>query len=188
MKIIRSDRKTASMTIQPDGELLIKAPLNYTEAQAEDFVKRSQGWIDKHRPGIVSKNNLFLTLPKDAEEPVRAAAEIIFTNITQKYAKRMGVTPTSIKITGAEHRFGSCSGKNGICYSWRLMFYPTEAVEYVVAHELTHILHHDHSKAFYKALTDFMPDALERRKLLEPQYASHDNVRKNFDYKLELIL
>lgn len=73
------------------------------------------------------------------------------------YAAIMGVVPTSVKITAAKSRFGSCSGKNGICFSLYLMQYQEEAIDYVVVHELAHIRHHDHSSAFYAEVAKVMP-------------------------------
>ena len=83
------------------------------------------------------------------------------------YAALMGVTPTALKITSARTRYGSCSGKNSLCFSWRLMEYPTELVDYVIVHELAHIKHHDHSPAFYNFIGSVMPDHRERQRRLK---------------------
>ena len=79
----------------------------------------------------------------------------------------MGLVPAGIKITSARTRFGSCSGKNSICFSWRLMLYPPEAIDYVIVHELAHIRHHDHSPAFYALIEQHLPDWKVRMKLLK---------------------
>ncbi len=79
----------------------------------------------------------------------------------------MGLTPAAVTITGARKRFGSCSASNRICYSWRLMQYPEAAVDYVVVHELAHIVHKDHSRNFYAYVERFLPDWRERRALLK---------------------
>lgn len=84
----------------------------------------------------------------------------------ERYAALMGVHPTRVTITGARTRFGSCSGRNAISFSWRLMQYPEEAIDYVVVHELAHIRHHDHSAAFYRFIASVMPDHEARRALL----------------------
>lgn len=83
------------------------------------------------------------------------------------YSRLMNVKPTGIKITSAKKRFGSCSGKNSICFLYYLMLYPKEAVDYVVVHELAHVRHHNHSKDFYNFVSEFMPDYKEREKLLK---------------------
>ena len=82
------------------------------------------------------------------------------------YAYRMGVWPTRVTVTSARTRFGSCSPKNALSFSWRLMDYPEEAIDYVVVHELAHIRFHDHSPAFYAFISSVMPDHKRRREML----------------------
>ena len=79
----------------------------------------------------------------------------------------MGVTPTGIKITTARKRYGSCSGKNSLCFSCFLMNYPEEAIELVVVHELCHIKVRNHGPDFYALLEQYLPDHKERKKLLK---------------------
>ena len=79
----------------------------------------------------------------------------------------MGLHPTGLRITSARTRFGSCSAKNSICFSWRLMQYPDAAVDYVVVHELAHIREKNHGRAFYALVEQFLPDWRERRALLK---------------------
>ena len=86
---------------------------------------------------------------------------------TAHWSTVMGLVPAGIKITSARTRFGSCSGKNSICFSWRLMLYPPEAIDYVIVHELAHIRHHDHSPAFYALIAQYLPDWKARMKLLK---------------------
>jgi predicted metal-dependent hydrolase len=72
-----------------------------------------------------------------------------------------------VKITGAKKRFGSCSSQNGLCFSWRLMGYPEEAIDYVVVHELAHIAHRNHGSGFYSLVASVLPDYKARRALLK---------------------
>ena len=105
----------------------------------------------------------------DAEEEARLktlAKEVIPPRVAH-YGSIMGIVHTSVKITSAKTRFGSCSAKNGLCFSWRLMQYPMEAVDYVVVHELAHIVHKSHGKACYALIGSGLPDYPERRKLLK---------------------
>ena len=78
----------------------------------------------------------------------------------------MGVQPTGVRITSARTRFGSCSGKDSLCFSWRLMQYPEDAVDYVVVHELAHIVHKNHGPYFWALVGQYMPDYKRRRALL----------------------
>ena len=74
----------------------------------------------------------------------------------------MQLTPSAVKINSAKTRFGSCSAKNSLNFSCRVMIYPPEIIDYVIVHELAHIKHHNHSRAFYALIAEFSPDYKER--------------------------
>lgn len=75
-----------------------------------------------------------------------------------------------IKIRKMKTCWGSCSVyKDAITLNTALIHAPYECIEYVVAHELTHFLHPDHSRRFYNKLSSIMPDYKERKKLLKQQ-------------------
>lgn len=64
-------------------------------------------------------------------------------------------------------RWGSCQPQTGkITLNSKLIFYPKEAIEYVVVHEFAHFAHPDHSRAFWTLVAEIMPDYKERKKLL----------------------
>lgn len=82
------------------------------------------------------------------------------------YSERMGLYPTQVRITGARTRFGSCGSQGHICFSWRLMQYPPEAIDYVVVHELAHLRYMNHGAEFYALIARYLPDWKARRALL----------------------
>ena len=101
-----------------------------------------------------------------ADEPGRVALELLPGRVAH-YSRIMGLTPTGITVTGAEKRFGSCSGKNRLCFSWRVMLYPPEAIDYVVVHELAHIKHKNHGREFYALVASVLPDYRHRENILQ---------------------
>ena len=78
----------------------------------------------------------------------------------------MGVTPTGFRVTAAKHRYGSCSGKNSLCFSCFLMRCPEASIDLVVVHELCHIKEKNHGPRFYALLEEVLPDWRERKKQL----------------------
>jgi len=84
----------------------------------------------------------------------------------REMAGKMGCTPQSIKISHAERRWGSCSIRGTVRFSWRLVLAPPEVIDYVIVHELVHLVHHNHSKRFWNAVAAFMPDYQEKREWL----------------------
>ena len=86
------------------------------------------------------------------------------------YGDKMGVAPQAVKISSAKKRWGSCSGRDSLNFSWRLIMAPPEAVEYVVVHELAHIREHNHSQSFWDIVGEQMPDYRQRQELLRQVY------------------
>jgi predicted metal-dependent hydrolase len=87
------------------------------------------------------------------------------------FSLQTGYTPSAIRITDARKRWGSCTHKGGLNFSWRLVQAPPEIVDYVVVHELVHLGQPDHSKKFWAKVRKIMPDYERRRKWL------HENER-----------
>ena len=165
-EIIRSSRKTLCIQITREAKVVVRAPKKTKLATIEAFVAKHEEWIKSHLEKRVLKNELEYADDK-REAELRAFAKSIIPDKVGKFAHIMNVSPTSIKITGAKTRFGSCSGKNALCFSWRVMCYPEKAIDYVVVHELAHILHHNHSKNFWTTVEKYMPDYREGEKLLK---------------------
>lgn len=154
------------MEVTRAGEVIVRAPLRMPQREITRFVNAQQAWIDAHI-ALQKQRAAAHPEPTDAEETqLRALAKEVIPPRVEQFAQQMGLAPASVKITSAKTRFGSCSAKNGLCFSWRLMQYPPEAVDYVIVHELAHILHKNHSKAFYAAVAAALPDHAARRALL----------------------
>jgi len=85
---------------------------------------------------------------------------------TQEMAFSMGLSPERIGITSARTRWGSCSDRRNLHFSWRLMAAPPEAVEYVICHELAHMWEMNHSSRFWARVAERMPDWRTRRQML----------------------
>ena len=73
------------------------------------------------------------------------------------YSSKWQLTYKSIRINSAKTRWGSCGARNTLNFSWRLAMTPLLSIEYVVAHELAHIKHHNHSLSFWQFLEQMMP-------------------------------
>lgn len=166
-EIIRSRRRTVALEVTREGKVLVRAPLRMPQAEIKRFVASHAAWLEKARAKVAARQAAHPPLTEEQREALRQKAKALLPQRVAHYAVVMGVTPASVKITSAKTRFGSCSGKNGICFSLYLMQYPQEAVDYVVVHELAHIRHHDHSPAFYAEVAKVLPDYKARMKLLK---------------------
>ncbi len=82
----------------------------------------------------------------------------IFQDRIDKYAKPIGRTPTRIRLSSALTRWGSCSPTGTICLRWTLIMAPLWVLDYVVIHELCHLVHMNHSPAFWTLVRSIDPD------------------------------
>lgn len=166
-EIVRSRRRTVALEVTREGRVLVRAPLRMPQGEIERFVASHAAWLEKAQAKVAARQAAHPPLTEQETAALRQRAKEVLPGKVAHYAAIMGVTPTSVKITSARTRFGSCSGKNGICFSLYLMQYPQEAIDYVVVHELAHIRHHDHSPAFYAEVAKVLPDHKARMKLLK---------------------
>ena len=93
----------------------------------------------------------------------RTAAKSYLTERTAVFAARMGVSPSAVKVNGANTRWGSCSAKGSINFSWRLMMAHDEVIDYVVVHELAHLRELNHSPHFWAIVAEVLPDYKSRQ-------------------------
>ena len=163
----RTKRRTLSMEINREAKLIVHAPVHMPTAQIEAFIEAHTRWIAEKQEKAKVK---IARTPELREDEITALKEKAFCILTEKtayYAKVMGLSPARVRINSAKTRFGSCSAKGSINYSFRLMLYPEEAWDYIVVHELCHLRHFDHSKAFWQMVETHLPDYKQRAALLK---------------------
>ncbi|MFO7830561.1 MAG: SprT family zinc-dependent metalloprotease [Desulfuromonadaceae bacterium] len=76
----------------------------------------------------------------------------------EQLAPQVGAHPSQVEIKSFKARWGSCSSTGVVQFNWRIMLAPTQMVDYVVVHELCHLLQHNHSKAYWREVERVMPD------------------------------
>lgn len=91
------------------------------------------------------------------------------------FSGQLGAEPAGLRITGARTRWGSCSVRKALSFSWRLVMSDPDLVDYVAVHELVHLKHYNHSGNFWETVERILPDYKIRRKrlkafLLHPGY------------------
>ena len=96
----------------------------------------------------------------------KEAKNVIFHR-AKYYAQKIGLDYNKLKISNACKQWGSCTGLNNLYFSWRLIMAPISVVNYVVVHELIHIIEKNHSKNFWKKVDSIMPDYKIQRNWLK---------------------
>ncbi len=163
--VVRSKRKTVSISVDTECNITVRAPLRMTDSEIESFVTEKKKWLEKAVTEQMRKVKNAKTYTDEDIKLLRKKAKEILPQKVAYYSSIMGVEPTGVKINSAKKRYGSCSGKNSLNFSLYLMDKDERFIDYVVVHELAHIVHHNHSKDFYALIEKYMPDYKERMKL-----------------------
>lgn len=164
-RVIHSDRKTISISVDEDCNIVVKVPNCARREDVDAFVLRKKPWLEKAVKKQMQRKATRKEYTDEQIKKMRKRAKEVIPQRVDYYSRIMGVTPAYVKINSAKKRHGSCSPKNGLNFSLFLMDKDPRFVDYVVVHELAHIKHHNHSKAFYDFVAEFMPDYKEISKL-----------------------
>ena len=210
--------RTVGLRLEPDQSIVVRAPLDVSEAFIADFVGRRAAWIRARRGPAVGQDPARLmgdgdTVPFLGEShtlrfstsagrtpEVSRAGEVISVALpaqsapgeaddalvtwfadeayrelaaaTARWALRVGATPRAVVIRNQRTHWGSCAADGVIRYNWRLIFLAPELVDFVVVHELAHLLEANHSPRFWAHVEGQLPDYRERRKALNASRTS----------------
>lgn len=177
--------KHLSIHIHPHKGVIVKNP-GYSHPQVHELVMQKASWILQKTTFM--QERLWLKTLFENEGKVLYLGEPILLDarqtpkqfyqektplhvniLVEKWAFIMGVSPKSIVFRQTKRRWGSCSHKAELSFALTLSQLPLEAMEYIVIHELSHIKHPHHQKAFWHCVEEFMPT-----------YKTQENTIKNY--------
>lgn len=214
-KIIKQKRKSVTIRIDEELNILVKAPYTISDKEVQAIIKQNEDWINKtlkekevlmrqkdwlmngeilylgeklqvcieeDKMGKVTvgiedgifkiktpnKNDHFL-IKSQVDGYIKKQALTLFTVLTERYCKLIKCQYQNITLRKQKTRWGSCSNKGNLSYNLRLMSAPIEIIEYVVLHEVMHLKYFDHSRMFWNAIEDIMPDYKIRQNYLKQQ-------------------
>lgn len=200
-RLIRSDRRTLAIAVEPDGGVLARAPLGMPPREIEAFVRQKEKWIAAKQaqaranapaafapadgaelpwlggtlclrlcgvPMCIDFNGaLLVPIQGDATAHIRAwrrqrANEVLGERV-RYWALKTGLEPASVAYTSAKRRWGSINRAGALRLNAALLHCPMELCDYVIVHELAHMVHADHSPAFHALVRHMLPGADELR-------------------------
>ena len=97
----------------------------------------------------------------------KTRARTVFTERVLFFARKHDFKPGKLRLSSAKTRWGSCSTKGTLSFTWRLVMAPLDVIDYVVVHELCHLKEMNHSKAFWAQVAAILPDYKKRRAWLK---------------------
>lgn len=192
--------KTLSRLVQKKGDWILNKLAAIQELESrkivhhfvtgEPFLLLGQRYLLQviHSPDLkksivsLEDKRLILTAPVQEKEALRQALENwyrqkgleVITERIQFYSRYFDVQPTSIKVKEQKKRWGTCTSERRLLFNWRLVMAPLEVVDYVVVHEMCHMVHMNHSKAFWNLVATILPDYRQRKQWLKENGALLD--------------
>jgi predicted metal-dependent hydrolase len=97
----------------------------------------------------------------------RREAATLLAQRVGSFAARLGLTPPPLELRPWRRRWGECRIDGHLRFNWRLILLPPDIVDYVVVHELAHLLVPGHTPAFWRQVGKYLPDYAERRRWLK---------------------
>lgn len=148
IKIYRQKRRSFMMRPIP-GAIEVYIPYQYAEndKDVQDFIAQGLEKLDGKIPEIPPD--------KTPQAEIRQMVKI--------YSKKLGVKASRLQFRDMRRKWGSCSSKGTVTLNSRLSWLDVDLAEYVVCHELAHLIELNHSAKFWSLVEQHMPDYAERR-------------------------
>ena len=126
--------------------------------------------LEKHtkkRTNLTFKEEEFILYYSDYNEEVfqkhinhfyKKESERFIPPLVERWSEIMGLTPNKISFRKTKRQWGSCSGKNDLSFNTMMMKLPHDVIQYIIVHELAHIKHKHHQKAFWQEVEKYLPE------------------------------
>ena len=207
--IERSNRRTLSLSVLKDGNIVIKAPISMKDETINRFVQEKQDWI-RQKLSLINKtntkfedvihyrkfllygnkyslvtddikkietnDNFQIVIPKKIEPAkmlkslklwYKKVAKQILSERLAFIESRIKLKSSSFRIGDSKGRWGSCNSKGTICLNFRVIMLPPALIDYVIVHELCHLVEMNHSKNFWKLVSTFLPNVENLKKAIK---------------------
>lgn len=186
-----SRRKSLAMKFSREGVLIVKVPMGIQKQYILDFLHKKEKWIYRQYTMLQKRGNSHFEIKKgetisfrgksiQVEDPVKTKKWLIEEarkEIHKKamyFSEQIGVTYNRIAIREQRTRWGSCSTKSNLNFNWKLILMPEEILNYVIIHELIHLIEMNHSSRFWNLVGYYCPKYKEYKAWLKTHGADYE--------------
>ncbi len=163
---INKRSKRLLLRVMPNGIVRVTIPSKLHEKSALEFVHRNHDWIAERRNKLQNQQPL-PEISKYQKERVRRQLRKMLTPLINETCKIYNVQYKKLTFRQTTSRWGSCSMNGTLSFNLKLFFLPQHLREYIVVHEVCHLVEHNHSTAFWNAVAKSVPDYKNKRKELK---------------------
>ena len=153
------------LVVQPGGVVVVTVPWGSSERAIMRFIERQSSWIAR----AVRKMASLIPLPARGRRAYlkhREEARVFIRERVDLWSAIYKISYRKIAIRDTKARWGSCSSKGNLNFSYALLFLPKGLADYVIVHEICHLKEHNHSSGFWQLVECAIPDYKARRREL----------------------
>lgn len=201
----RSQRKTASIYIERDGQVSVKVPAGISQEKINDILEKKRVWIYKglaqwrvlnaskvHREFVNGEGFMYLgrsyrlklvekqkeaLILKEGHFLLRVnglSPQVTFKEFYREkglpklkarvryFEGKMGIKVNDVRVMELKNRWASCSAGKRINFHWKCLMAPLPVIDYIIVHEMAHILHRNHTAAFWNEIDKVLPKYREQ--------------------------
>jgi predicted metal-dependent hydrolase len=150
--------KKGSIKIDQNRQVSLIIPPRFPEYLAKQFIIQKQAWIEEKLSTI--PENIYT---QEHYKKNKESARVVILTRVQYWSQIMGLSYNRLSIRHTTTRWGSCSSKRNLNFSYKLMFLEPELMDYIIIHELAHLVEMNHSKRFWNIVGTYCEDYREFR-------------------------
>jgi len=140
----------------------LKLKINISDAK-KTYIKNDYICLDLKN----NTKNKKEKIKKELQLFYRSSSERILKEKTLTESKKMNLKVKEIKVRSYKNRWGSCSSNGNISYNWKLIMAPEKIIDYVIIHELCHLIHFNHSRDYWGEVSKKLPNYRESKEWLK---------------------
>ena len=181
MKILRQNRRSLVITINEDGEVVVKAPIFVSSKKIEEFLTEKEDWINKQlkrneeRRGVVKsfdfEKYVYINGEPFSWEEIQKknrrrskasyysqkfSENVVFR--AKQWAELLKISEVQFKLCNSRCIWGSCNSSKLIKLNWKMIILPVNLQDYIIVHELCHTIQLNHSPKFWKFVEKYLPN------------------------------
>ena len=146
--------KRLRITVHPTQAVTVAVPAGTSLERAKEFVLSKQAWIQKHLTKMRKMESSQKKQPELSRDELNKAQDDLFIRL-ERFSDQYNLPCRRAAFRCQKTRWGSCSSQNNISLNINIAFLPEHLQDYILLHELCHIRHMNHSKAFWTQLDQY---------------------------------
>lgn len=158
------------ITVRPDQTITVTVPKRMSLREAHLFAEEKRSWIKNTLLALEKRTKDSITIPKPKRKDFIEHKDRAYTLVEERlqhFNDFYQLTWNSISIKSMKTRWGSCSKRGNLNFSYRIVFLPPELADYLVVHELCHLKEFNHSSKFWETVEKSIPNYKLLRKQLK---------------------